>query len=114
MFSWPFGPLPALSDFARRSKLRELPPSLKLRRRRRRTRRRDTSSGKPALILRAFAARTHFDQARVEAAEHFDQIGLCSHDLGDIFVNSGHFVESRGQQYDVARSNLLLHRAPAK
>jgi hypothetical protein len=48
----------------------------------------------PRSIFRAFTSGAHFNQARVEPSEHFDQIGLRSHYLGNVFVNSWHFVES--------------------
>jgi hypothetical protein len=49
-------------------------------------------------ILRPFAGRRHLDQPRIETAKHVDQIRLRSHDLMDVLVNPGHFVQSRGDK----------------
>ncbi len=52
-------------------------------------------------VLSSFTG-THFDESRVEAAKHFDQVGLRSHHLRDVLVNAGHFVKACGEERHLA------------
>lgn len=52
------------------------------------------------LIFGFFAGGAHFDEFGVEAAEDFDEVGLGGHDGVDVFVDSGDFIESGGDEVD--------------
>lgn len=45
-------------------------------------------------IFGAFAVRGHFDEFGIELTEDFDEIGLGGHDLMDVFIDTGDFIEA--------------------
>ena len=50
------------------------------------------------LTLRFLTVGGHFNNFRIEPSENLDKIGLSRHDLIDVFVSHGHFIESTGDQ----------------
>lgn len=48
------------------------------------------------LILGRFAGRSHFDDLGIETSDDLYQIGLVAHDLFDVFVDFGGFIQTGG------------------
>ncbi len=51
-------------------------------------------------VFGAFAVGGHFDEVRVKPAEDIDEVLLGGHDLVDVFVDAGNFVEAGGDEFD--------------
>ena len=51
-------------------------------------------------VLRALAGGGHFYEAGMEAGKGLDEIVLGGHDLVDVFIDHGDFVETGGEEGD--------------
>lgn len=53
-------------------------------------------------VFGAVAGRAHLHELRIELAEDFDQVGLRGHDGVDVLIDTRHFIEAGGEQFDAA------------